>query len=112
MTENAAGVIDDRSLEVLWVIARNGHATEKVIMVTLRKNGTPVRHRFALHRCLKKLLLHGLIVYEEDFREYVVRHKAVYARKEVEERAVEYRRQLWKRIKDEYEFQRAFGTPP
>ena len=81
-------------------------------MASLRQHVMPVRNRFTLHRCLQKLLHHHLIAYEKEFGEYVLRRKDVYARKEVEEKAVEYRRQLWKRIKDEYEFQRAFGTTP
>ncbi len=104
--------IDDRALEVLWVVARNGHATEKVITATLRAHGMGVKNRGQLYRSLKLLLQHNLIAYDKAYGEYTLQRKEAYARKEQEEQAQKYRRELWSRIKDEHEFQRAFGTPP
>lgn len=71
-----------------------------------------MRNRGQLHRSIKLLQHHQLIEYDNDYGEYVLRRKDVYARKEEEEKNEAYRRKLWDKIKDEHEFQRAFGTPP
>jgi hypothetical protein len=109
---NRQEFLDERTLEVLRVIAGNKHVTEKFIRGTLRKEGTPLRNRHDLYRCLKKLQQYGLITYENDYGVYMLCRKAVYDRRELEKK--EYARflELWNKIKDAHEFQRAFGVPP
>jgi hypothetical protein len=105
-------VLDERTLQVLWAIARNGHATEKVIMGTLRRHDVPVRNRHDLYRSLQKLLHHSLISYEGEFNEYVLLRKNVYSCRDLEKERYAKLLHLWDKIKDEHEFHRAFGTPP
>lgn len=105
-------VLDERTLEVLWVIARNGHATGKVIMVTLRQHGMPMRNRYELGRCLEKLQHQKLVTYEHEFGEYVLNRKNVYARRDKDKQNLGRVIKLWDQIKDQHEWQRSFGSAP
>lgn len=104
--------LDEHTVQVLWVIARNGHAREKVILTTLRKEGLGMRNRHHLRRCLQKLLHHGLVSYERDIEEYVLSCDAVYACREAERQRCKRLLDWWDKVKEDHEFQRAFGTTP